>query len=119
MKGANTKTSSVAITWRPPVFWGVATPSTINEAFVESLASSALASSRARTLTVNAGSGQKIYYAFPTSYGTPTFTIGGFEGGFEKVGDAISVTNSNGVTQTYDVWASTNASLGSTTVVVT
>ena len=100
-------------------YWGVGPDGLSSEADIEGLANSALASSRGRTFTVTAGSGEHIYYAFPSSYGTPTFFVGGFEGGFELEASAVSVTNVNGVTQNYDLWKSTNANLGTTTVQVT
>lgn len=118
LKGAVTDTSSVIIAWRPRCYFGAHATGTFDEAFIEGLASNAFQSSKATTFTVNAGASQFIYYAIPTSYGTPVFTVGGFEGGFAKVGSAVSVTNAQGVTQNYDVWESDNPNLGSTTVVV-
>lgn len=117
--GAVVDSATAVIAWRPRVYWGARTTGAYNEAFIEGLASSALQSSRATSFTVNAGASQHIYYAVPTSYGTPTFFVGGFEGGFNLVGNDVSVTNANGVTQTYDLYESTNANLGSTTVTVT
>ena len=58
-----------------------------------------------------------IYYAIPHRLGTPVFFVGGFEGGFalEKTFD---YQNPSGYTESYDVYKSTNAGLGSTTVTV-
>lgn len=72
---------------------------------------------RAGTWVVNAGAGEYIYFAQPTSMGTPTFTVGGFDGGFIKL-HTFEFTNSQGHTESYDVWKSENANLGNTTVVV-
>ncbi len=88
------------------------------EAEVEALASSGLQSSRARTITVTAGVGEYIWYAYPASYGAATFTIAGFEGGFDLITSTLSITNANGVTQNYRLYRSTNPSLGLTTIVV-
>ena len=76
-----------------------------------------LATSRTKTFTVDAGEGQRIYYAFPHSWGTPTFFVGGFEGGFSLL-KTFNHVNASGATVSYDVYASTNAGLGSTTVEV-
>lgn len=80
-------------------------------------ASGELATSRAKTFTVDAAAGQRIYYTFPTSWGTPTFYVGGFEGGFSLM-KTFDHVNASGASVSYDVYASTNAGLGSTTVEV-
>lgn len=107
------------ISWQPRTFWGPDVDGLSTEADIEALANSALDSNRNRTFTVTAGAGEHIYYAFPSAYGTPVFTVGGFEGGFVLEAPAVSVTNANGVTQNYDLWKSVQPNLGATTVVVT
>ena len=72
---------------------------------------------RAKTFTVNAGAGQHIFYALPTSYGACSFNVGGFDGGFSKV-STFEFTNAQGHAENYDVYKSTNANLGNTTVKV-
>lgn len=119
-KGALVDTAQASYAWRPRGFYGVSSnASGNNEAFIEALASSQLQSARNASLSVNAGPGEYIYYAYPTAYGAATFTVGGFEGGFNLVSTTISVTNAFGVTQNYTLYRSTNPSLGSTNVVVT
>lgn len=115
--GSESDTSVTSYTWLPRVFYGVGVDGLATEADIEALASSALASSRARTISVSPGAGEYIYYGFPSSFGTPTFTVGGFSGGFSLAATA-NVTNGYGVTQTYSLWKSDNPNLGSTTVVV-
>lgn len=102
---ANSKTGTTTTSWRPRVYYGSEIPGAHDEAFIEALASSALASSRNRTISVSATVGQRAYYAIPSSYGTPTFTIGGFVTTHTLMA-TVSVTNVNGVTQNYDLWAS-------------
>lgn len=118
-EGGNTDTATTSVAWRPRVYYGATAVVVDTEVEIEALASSALASSRAATLSLTAGSGEYLFYAFPSSYGTPTFTVGGFSGGFSLVASAVSVTNAYGVTQNYDVWRSDNPNLGSVSVVVT
>ena len=110
-------TKSVTIAFQPKVYWGVSNKSSLESGDILTLASSALAGSRARTFSVNAGEGEYIYYAIPSSFGTPIFNVGGFDGGFTKVG-TISHQNASGYTQNYDVWKSVNPSLGQTSVTV-
>ena len=97
-------------------YWGVSDKTTYDSSFVKSL-SKELSSSRSKTFTVNCGEGQYIYYCIPSNFGTPTFTVGGFSGGFNKV-ETIQFTNASGFTENYDIWKSTNSNLGNTTVVV-
>jgi hypothetical protein len=118
--GTDSPTSAVTVTFNNNVFFGVSsTASGYTEANVEGLANTVLLTSntRARTFSVTAGSGEYIIYAYPTRLGTATFTVGGFEGGFQSP-ETVSITNSAGYTENYYVYRSTNPSLGATTVVV-
>lgn len=76
-----------------------------------------LATSRAKTFSATAGEGEFIYYALPHGWGTPVFYVGGFEGGFELL-KTFDHVNASGATVSYDVWRSSNAGLGATTVEV-
>ena len=109
-------TKTTAITFLNGVYWGVAADtSSFDSAFILGL-TKGLQASKAKTFTVNAAAGQHIYYAIPTRYGTPSFKVGGFEGGFAKVA-TINFTNASGYEESYDIWKSDNAGLGNTTVV--
>lgn len=108
---------NASISWRPLVYHGVAAAGVNTEAGIKALASSALQASRATSYTDNAGVAQYLYWAAPASYGTPTFTVGGFSGGFSLVSNTIALTL-NGITQNYQLWQSDTAALGSTAVVV-
>ena len=98
------------------IYYGVAAESTYDSAFVLAL-TKVLSNSKARTFTVNAGTGQYIYYCLPSRLGTPSFNVGGFDGGFKKMA-TISFTNSSGYSENYDIWKSDNANLGDTKVKV-
>lgn len=112
-----TVTKNVTLSFLNKAYWGVGTiPATLNSAFVLGLANSTLTSAKARTFTLNAGEGQYIWYAVPSSMGDVSFKVGGFDGGFEAA-EKISFTNASGYTEEYNVYRSTNASLGQTTVV--
>lgn len=120
VRGGTTATKTLTVTWASRVFYGVATiPGAYNEAFIEGLASSVVSTTRARTIAVTASGAQHVYYCLPVSYGTPTFTTNGLSGGFTKVASAVSVTNANGATTTYDVWESNQAGIGSQSIVIT
>ena len=100
-------------------YWGAAIePSVYNSNFILGLSNNEFASSRAKgEFTVNASTGQYIYYCFPTSWGTPIFNVGGFEGGFQLV-TTLSFTNASGYTSSYVIWRSDHISLGSQKIIV-
>lgn len=98
------------------VYWGTSSNTTYNDTFIMNL-SKELRSNRNKTFSVNCMENEYIYYCIPTNYGTPTFTVGGFTGGFNKV-STIQFRNSYGYTESYDIYKSTNSNLGNTTVVV-
>ena len=98
------------------IYYGVAQESTYNSNFILKL-TRVISDTKSRSITVNAGTGEYIYYCLPTRLGTPSFNVGGFSGGFKKV-STISFTNGSGYTESYDIWKSDNASLGNTTVKV-
>ena len=74
-----------------------------------------LSDNKKRTITVDAGQGQYIIYAYPSRLGNVTFYVDSWEGGFEPAVEQ-SVTNASGYTETYKIYRSTNANLGETTV---
>ena len=110
---------TLTISFQPKVYWGVAAEkAAYTDEDLLVLSGNALASGKARTFTVNAGADQHILYAIPSSFGTPTFNVNGFEGGFVKA-NTFEHTNASGYAQNYDVWKSVNPNLGNTQVVVT
>jgi hypothetical protein len=116
--GNSTFTPSTSSTIINPIYYGVSTTSgTFTEIIVEGLANSVVSNTKGRTIVVTAGVGEYIVYALPVRLGTVTFTVGGFEGGFESP-QTVSIMNVNGYTENYYVYRSTNSGLGSTTVVV-
>lgn len=111
------ETKTASIQWLNGVYTGTAAaPATIDSAFIRTLTKS-LQNGKGKTFTVNAATGAYIWYACPVRYGTPAFNVGGFDGGFSKVA-TLDYTNPSGYTESYQVWRSDNAGLGSTTVKV-
>lgn len=100
------------------VYYGVATePSAYDSAFIRGLAKKTLRSSKLTSFSVNAGSGQYIYYCLPESMGACTFTVGVLPGGF-LLADTIFYTNEYGYEEKYRVYRSDHAGLGQTAVTV-
>lgn len=115
--GGPVRTGNASITWLARYYYGVGPAGSSSAAFIQTLGNSFLASSRNTTFTVTAGSTEKIYVAYPASFGAATFTIGGFTGGFLSP-STVSVTNAFGVTISYFLYESLNTNLGTTTVQV-
>ena len=113
-----TSTKTTSVSFLNGAYWGIGAVdgSDVTDEFVKGL-QKALTGSRARDFTVNATEGQYIYYAIPSRFGTPSFFVGGFEGGFAKL-KTFDFTNASGYKESYDVYRSDNASLGSTKVTV-
>lgn len=112
----NTSTRTVSIVYCNRVFWGVSSSTTYNNSFfANELTNSTLSNNKNRSITVNAGIGQYIYYAIPSRLGACTFKVGGFEGGFSNVA-TFSLTNTYGFTEDYDIYRSDNTGLGNTTI---
>lgn len=113
-----TVSKALSVSRYDAVYYGAsALPSEIASSFILDLPGYVLTSSRSRTITVNAQSGQYIWYALPVSMGTPSFKVGGFEGGFRLVA-TLNHTNSSGYSGNYNVYRSDNSSLGNTAVIV-
>jgi hypothetical protein len=116
---AGAKTLAHTTTWLPKVYHGAAAPGTYNAAFIAALTSSNLQPDASVTYTDNAGPGHTFYFALPSSYAAPIFTVGGIVYAGSGVATAVSVT-SNNVTQNYNIWqVVTTLNLGSQTIVVT
>jgi hypothetical protein len=118
VKGSASSGKGLSMYWRPKVFWGVGPNGLSTEADIEGLTNQPLLSSRVLTFTASPGAAEHIYYACPETYGAATFTVDGWEGGFDLVG-IVSVTNAHGVIQNYRLYKSTNPNLGTTVVGVT
>lgn len=112
-----TATKTTSVSFVNGVYYGVsAAQSAYDSEFILGLTKT-LRSNKLGSVTVNAGEGQYIFYCLPTRYGECTFTVGGFDGGFDLV-ETIDFTNASGYTESYRIYRSSNAGLGSTTVEV-
>jgi len=118
-----------AIYFRNYLYWGVsAKNSGFTEADIEGLSGSQLTNDHTQSKSINAGSGEYLVWACPASYtnlptGTDYETDGGGTGFVFKgmtcafqTKETVSVTNSAGYTEDYEVYASTLPNLGSGTL---
>lgn len=119
-KSPDSTTRGKSVAWRSKIYYGEDVDGVSTEAGIKALGNQPLAASAAPlTFNANPGVGEHVYFAAPNSFGTPTFTIDGFEGGFEQVGGLISVTNAFAVVQDFTLWKTTNPNLGALVINVT
>jgi hypothetical protein len=119
--GTSTVTAQATVSWSSAVYWGktptFALPSMSIVGSQPSWADGAgvgsgknLSSSRSANYSGINGAGQYLVFAWPSSYGTPTFTINGLPNtAFTKIGSAVSHTNMYSYPVNYDVWISNTA----------
>ena len=100
-------------------YFGVAeVPAEYNSDFILGLSGKEFCTARTKNaFSLTAGPGQYMFYCFPASYGTPTFNVGGFDGGFELAA-TIDFTNASGNTTSFVIWKSENANLGTQSIIV-
>lgn len=104
--GTTTTSSNTSVSFLPRVWWGTDSKTSLTSADILLLDNNQLSSTRARSLTIN-GNGEYIYYAYPASYGTATFTVNGL---LNTAWTLTTVMHSNlltpGNTQLYNVYRS-------------
>jgi hypothetical protein len=108
-------TRNSTITWAQKVWWGsVVDPGVYDSAFINSLSNSVLQLGPTGTFATNCGAGQSTFYATRTAFGVTAlnFRVNGLPFAISKVAAAVAYTNSDGITENYDVWRSDNISLG-------
>lgn len=103
--GTETVTGQATINFYPGIYYGPG----ISQPPIQSMERVLLPSKSCR-ITVNAKPNEYIWILLPINYGNPTFTVGGFSGGFQKVGSTSYKTTN------YNIWRSDNHSLGNTTI---
>ncbi len=112
--------ATVSIVWGQDVYYGAAAiPGSYNQAFITSLTSHLTVSPNG-SYGITAGVGQTSYFCALTALGLTigNFFVGGFPFACSKVASAVSVTNTDGVTATYDIFGSDNPGLGPFTLTV-
>jgi hypothetical protein len=112
-----TDSASTAVTFLNGIYYGaLATGAAPDSSEVLGLTRK-LQSGRGVTFAATPGSGKRPAYACPSRYGTPKFSIGGFEYSWTKLG-TIDFTNASGYTEQYDIWQHPQDVTGSMTITV-
>lgn len=112
--GAVEQNDSVTVQFLNGVYYGVSESTIYDENLISSLTKT-LSDNKSRSLTLNPGSNEYIYYCIPDRLGEVIFRVDGFEGGFEVMA-TIPFSNINGYTENYKIYRSDNHSLGGLTV---
>lgn len=116
--GKKSASRSLGFYFKHPKYWGASIiPDLYDNNFILNLSGYELSDSKASKFTVNASINQYIYFCIPSSWGTPIFNVGGFDGGFYKITE-LNFTNKSGHTEAYTIWRSDNQNLGSQTITV-
>ena len=116
--GSSTVSAQTTVSWSAAVYWGRTTsfalpsmsivgsqPAWADGAGVLGGSGKNLSGSRAANYSGINGAGQYLVFAWPSSYGTPTFTVNGQPfTSVTKIGNGVSHTNMHGYTSNYDVW---------------
>ena len=113
----NSISANISLSFQNSVYWGVGGATITTSSAVRELGNSAISNTAQRTITVNSTNDNYIWYVYPSRLGMVTFTVGGFEGGFNEP-EEMSVTNASGYTETFYAYRSVNNNLGNTTVVI-
>lgn len=115
--GTSTPGSSTTVTWLNKRYWGRHPSFTLpNNAQILALdgagvgTGNELDTSRVQTRNGIDGASQYLSFAWPTTFGNPSFVINGLPNtAWTKIGNAIPFGNANGYTASYDVWISNTA----------
>ena len=109
---------TTSVSWSNRYYWGTHPTKTLpNNAQILALdgasvgSGNVFASSRVKNFNGINGAGKYLVFAFPTSFGTPSFLINNLPNtAFTKIGSNISFTNTYGYTgANYDVWITDTA----------
>lgn len=139
-QGLDNDTANTSINFRNRRYWGVSTDPNIagvdtatagipasggtpvaftyNDLVVTAgVTGNELATNRNQTKILDATGGRYLYFAWPSGFGTPSFTINGFPVSAWKGIDS-NFTNQHGYVESYSVWRSQNLQNGAAIEVV-
>lgn len=100
--GQTTDNASTSVSFFNKRYWGVSADTDLDDAEIIAL-SSELASARQQTRVFDCTGGRYFYFAFPASFGTPTFKVGGLSF-TDMVNVTRSFTNASGFASSYQIW---------------
>lgn len=123
--GSSNAKQDVYLTFAHGVYYGVVNadtvidPETMLQLYNDKKLTRKLQNALDASFTVSPGENEYILYAAPSSYGTPLFTNGKADGGFNLHFKEMKFKNSSELIEPYDVWLSDYTGLGETSIGVT
>ena len=112
---AATASGKTSVTFTNGVYYGVIEDGTALDSSAILKMSKALQTNYKMTFTLNPSGNQRMTFAIPVSYGTPTFNIGPFDYSWNKAA-TIAFTNASGFTEQYNIWQHSEIVTGSKTI---
>lgn len=95
------------------IYYGIsAIPEEYDNSFISSLAHRTPSNSHLTSISGKPLKDEYFYYCVPTSFGGCNFVYNSFVGGFSIVKESISYTNAGGYVNTYNIYKSNQANLG-------
>lgn len=112
--GTTSDSDTTTVTWLNRRYWGTfPTFTALNSAQVLGLTGAGvgtgneLSATRVQTRNNINGGGNYLVFAWPTTFGTPSFVINGLPStAWTKINNSFAFTNANGYVNNYDVWIS-------------
>lgn len=112
--GTENASATTTVAFQYKRYWGVSASASLNTAGVLALSGAELATARQQT-RVMTPSAQYMYFAFPSTFGTPTFKSNGFNDTAWSKTTIAGFVNASGATVSLDVWRSDNLVTGTFT----
>jgi len=121
LDGVNTITSTVSVQFQNKFYWGNSTKGTASTYLSSDILAAngagvsingnlgnILTNTKTQILNGINGSGNYLFFAFPTSFGSPTFITNGLPNTAFTM-QSLNFTNANGYSASYSVWISNTA----------
>ena len=118
--GKNNASKNVSYSFTNKVWYGSASEGTYDDSFILGLSTGKLQTSKSGTYTVTVADREYFFIAMPQSYNNSdelVGKIGGFETTFGRVA-TVNHTNASGYATNYNIYKSTNASLGAISFII-
>lgn len=123
--GSEWVNGSVTLVWRNKRYWGKSAVQAVADAYIiaadgaSSGVGNEFSTTRAQTRNGMDGAGQYLFFAWPTSFGEPSFTVNGLPNtAWTKIRDNSPFTNASGYTENYDVWVSNTVQNSALNIIV-
>lgn len=97
-----TKTANATVGFQNQYYWGVHTAQTTDEAIIKAMTKT-LSGSRGRTVTFDCTGGRYFHIAYPSRLGAASFSINNLTYSDVTL-TVVSITNSSGFTENYNVY---------------